>query len=80
MSDTYLLYLIGLIMFGIAIGTYCKSAPIGFMVIGAGLMICSVFSAILFYLDSKKDKNEDEENYGKILIPEMGSFLRKEKK
>jgi hypothetical protein len=62
MADTYALYIIGLIMFGIAVGTYYHSGPIGFMIIGAGSMVCAVGSAILYYLDGRKDKNEDEED------------------
>jgi hypothetical protein len=59
MTDTYALFIIGLLMFGIAVGLYYKSGPIGFMVIGCGLMVCATFSAILFYLDGKKGKNGD---------------------
>lgn len=50
------MYVFGLVLFGMSVGFYTASAPIGFMIIGGGLVIAAVTVGTISYL-SGDDKN-----------------------
>lgn len=61
MDNLAAIYIVGLIMFGIAVGVYFKSGPVGFMVIGGGLIVMALFAALISFLNPTKMKTKDGE-------------------
>ena len=46
-------YFMGLVIFAVAMGSYVNSAPIGFMIIGGGLLVYTITVGMLCYLRVK---------------------------